>query len=208
MAGTQWFRVSGSQDCPEPRKPGLGDSGAIGKPALSRMPLAFFCVGHGASKMRGQAVVSPCERARRSAVGPSREPGHSSIKEQLCALEMQTRRSSSYQVGGANMYVPCHFIWRVPAWSGGCKAAAGPHERWSAGPSSRRKVKGAEIRQSQPQIVPVVLHEGGRSLVPCLSPPNLAQVGASRAELPEMGVTRWDRWELPSQTRKLGVGPL
>lgn len=75
-------------------------------------------------------------------------------------------------------------------------------------PPAEGEVKGAEIRQSQPQIVPVVLHEGGRSLVPCLSPPNLPQVGASRAELPEMGVTRWDRWELPSQTRKLGVGPL
>lgn len=52
----------------------------------------------------------------------------------------------------------------------------------------------------EPKVVPLVPHEGGGSLVPCLSPPSLQQVG-----LPGQSFLRWgspgDPWELPPPVR-------
>lgn len=36
---------------------------------LPRVPLAFFCAGHGASEIKGQAVASPCKRRARGQAG-------------------------------------------------------------------------------------------------------------------------------------------
>lgn len=111
-------------------------------------------------------------------MGLSREPGNSSIKGITLCLG-NANSPLRFLPSRGSKYVPCQFIWRVPAPTrGGVQAP------------DRSKVQGAEIPISQPwrrllsacpwrggntgtwgfepKVVPLVLHEGGGSLVPCL----------------------------------------
>lgn len=102
-------------------------------------------------------------------MGLSREPGNSSIKGITLCLG-NANSPLRFLPSRGSKYVPCQFIWRVLAPTRGGVQAPG-----------RRKVQGAEIPISQPwrqgntgtwgfepKVVPLVLREGGRSLVPCL----------------------------------------
>ena len=65
---------------------------------------------------------------------------------------MQTHRSDSYQVGGANMCLVILFGRFLPP-SQGCKAAAGPHERRRGAVPMQEEGSGrAEIRRASPQL--------------------------------------------------------